>query len=110
MTSQQSGALRGSLELLVLKALALEPRHGVGISQRIHQITGQQFQVSYGSLFPALHRMEEKGWLKAEWRTSENNRKAKFYRITPAGTRQLRSQEREWKQAVRAIEAALKSS
>src|ERR1700748_210859 len=101
--------LRGTLDLLVLKALSLEPLHGVGISQRIKQITEGAFQVSFGSLFPALHRMEERGWVRAEWRSSDNNRRAKYYRLTSAGRSQLKAEERQWNQVVRIMAAGVQS-
>jgi transcriptional regulator len=110
MAERRTSLLRGTVDLLVLKSLALEPLHGVGISRRIQQITGQTVQVSYGSLFPALHRMEEKGWLASEWRNSENNRRAKFYRLTKAGARQLHIEEKEWGRVVKAVGSALRSS
>ena len=90
--------------------LALEPLHGVGISQRIHQITKGAIEVSYGSLFPALHRMEERGWLAAEWSASEHNRQSKYYRLTKTGKKQLEIEQREWDRVVKAITAALRSS
>src|SRR5262245_33876719 len=102
--------LHGSLELLVLKALALEPLHGVGIFQRIHQITNDAVAVSYGSLFPALHRLEERGWLAAEWRASDNNRRAKYYKLTRRGRTQLEREQREWQRIVDAVSAALRST
>jgi len=102
--------LRGTLDLLVLKALCLEPLHGVGISQRITQITQGAFEVSFGSLFPSLHRMEEKGWVKAEWHASENNRRAKYYRLTSSGRAQLKIEEREWNQVVKIMTAAVESA
>jgi transcriptional regulator len=102
--------LRGTLDLLVLKALCLEPLHGVAISQRIRQITKGAFQVSFGSLFPALHRMEEKGWVKAEWRVSENNRRAKYYRLTRQGRGQLKIEERDWNRVVKAMTTAMQSA
>jgi transcriptional regulator len=102
--------LYGTLDLLVLKALSLEPLHGVGIMQRIEQITGGPVRVSYGSLFPAVHRMEEKGWLSAEWRASDNNRRAKYYALTRSGRRQLQVAEVEWGRLVQAVTAALRSS
>jgi transcriptional regulator len=107
MTERRTSLLRGTLDLLVLKAVSLEPLHGVGISNRIQHMTKEAVQVSYGSLFPALHRMEEKGWLKAEWRTSENNRRAKYYRMTKAGARQLRLEEDAWAKLVKAVGAAI---
>jgi transcriptional regulator len=106
----RSGALRGSLDLLVLKALSLEPLHGVGVMKRIEQSTDGSVRVSYGSLFPALHRMEAKGWVRAEWSTSENNRRAKYYALTAAGRRQLRTEEQEWGRLVAAVTAALRST
>jgi transcriptional regulator len=96
--------------LLILKAVSLEPLHGVGISRRITQITKGAFQVSFGSLFPSLHRMEEKGWIEAEWRSSDNNRRAKYYRLTQAGRGQLKLEERQWNQLVKIMGAAVQSS
>jgi len=106
----RSGQLRGTLDVLVLKALSLEPLHGVGVFQRINQITNHAIEVSYGSLFPALHRLEARGWLDAEWRASDLNRQAKFYRLTRAGKKQLEREEREWRRIVSAGMAALESS
>ena len=110
MGEKRPDLLRGTLDLLVLKALSLEPLHGVGISQRITQITKGGFQVSFGSLFPSLHRMEEKGWLEAEWRSSDNNRRAKYYRLTLAGRAQLKVEERQWNQLVKIMAAAVQST
>src|SRR6266699_2484090 len=107
MGEKRKDLLRGTLDLLILKALALEPLHGVGVSRRITQITGGAFRVSFGSLFPSLHRMEEKSWLEAEWRASENNRRAKYYRLTPSGRAQLRAEERDWNQVVKIMTAAV---
>jgi PadR family transcriptional regulator, regulatory protein PadR len=110
MGQKRTDLLRGTLDLLVLKALSLEPLHGVGISRRIKQITKEAFQVSFGSLFPTLHRMEERGWVKAEWRLSDNNRRAKYYRLTTAGLAQLKDEERQWNQVVRIMAAAVEST
>ena len=110
MGNKKTDLLRGTLDLLILKALSLEPLHGVGVSRRIAQITQGAFQVSFGSLFPSLHRMEEKGWVEAEWRVSENNRRAKYYRLTSAGWAQLKVEEREWNQVVRIMTAAVESA
>jgi transcriptional regulator len=110
MTAKRTDLLRGTLDLLVLKAISLEPLHGVAISRRITQITQGAFQVSFGSLFPSLHRMEEKGWVKAEWRSSDNNRRAKYYRLTSAGRAQLKVEERQWNQVVKIMRAAVESS
>lgn len=109
MGEKRTDLLRGTLDLLILKALSLEPLHGVGISRRITQITRGAFQVSFGSLFPSLHRMEEKGWLEAEWRASEKNRRAKYYRLTSSGRRQLRVEERGWNEVVKIMNAAVES-
>jgi transcriptional regulator len=110
MGERRTDLLRGTLDLLVLKALSLEPLHGVGISRRITQITNGAFQVSFGSLFPSLHRMEERGWMEAEWRSSENNRRAKYYRLTSSGRAQLKVEEMEWKQVVKIMTAAVQSA
>jgi PadR family transcriptional regulator PadR len=102
--------LQGTLDLLVLKALAAQPLHGLGVSNRINQITKGTFDVKPGSLFPALHRMEEAGWLKAEWGESENNRRAKFYSLTRAGRRQLETETEDWQRISLAIGSALRST
>jgi PadR family transcriptional regulator PadR len=110
MGEKRTDLLRGTLDLLVLKALSLEPLHGVGISRRITQITKAAFQVSFGSLFPSLHRMEERGWVEAEWRTSENKRRAKYYRLTSSGRTQLKVEERDWNKVVKIMTAAVQST
>ncbi len=110
MGEKRTDLLRGTLDLLVLKALCLEPLHGVGISRRIAQITKGAFQVSFGSLFPSLHRMEERGWVEAEWRMSENNRRAKYYRLTSSGRTQLKVEERDWNKVVKIMTTAVQSS
>ncbi len=110
MAGRKTATPPGTLDLLILKAVSLEPLHGVGIAARIGQITAGTFQVSFGSLFPSLHQMEERGWLAAEWGTSENNRRAKFYRLTPAGTRRLKVEEEDWRRMVGVIDLALRSS
>jgi PadR family transcriptional regulator, regulatory protein PadR len=102
--------LQGTLDLLVLKALALGPLHGLGVSTRIEQITKGTFQVKPGSLFPALHRMEEAGWLTSSWGESENNRRAKYYRLTKAGQRQLETETEDWQRISLAITSALKAT
>src|SRR5512140_2758985 len=102
--------LQGTLDLLILKALALGQLHGLGISRRIEQITRGTFQVKPGSLFPALHRMEEAGWLAAEWGESENNRRAKYYRLTKTGQKQLGQEQQQWEKIALAIGNALASS
>src|SRR4051794_3160157 len=102
--------LQGTLDLLILKALALTEMHGLGISHRIAQITNGTFQVKPGSLFPALHRMEEAGWLAASWGDSENKRRAKYYRLTAAGRRQLQAESRQWETIAVAIASALRAT
>jgi transcriptional regulator len=102
--------LQGTLDLLILKSLALTALHGLAISHRIQQITNGTFQVKPGSLFPALHRMEEAGWLASSWGESENRRRAKFYRLTAAGRRQLETETRQWETIAVAMAAALQTS
>jgi len=101
--------LPGTLDLLILQTLSLGPRHGLGISRRIEQITGGTFRVMPGSLFPALHRMEEQGWLDAEWGESETNRKAKYYRLTKSGYRRLCTEKGRWDKVALAIRSALEA-
>lgn len=101
--------LQGTLDLLVLKVLALEPLHGLGISRRIEQVTGGTFAVKPGSLFPALHRMEEAGWLRSTWGESENNRKAKYYQLTASGRRHLREETEQWTRISGAMAQALET-
>jgi len=88
-STSNTSLLQGTLDVLILKVLTLEPMHGLGISRRIAQVTGETFQVKPGSLFPALHRMEEAGWLSSAWGESDNSRRGKFYRLTKAGRKQL---------------------
>ena len=99
--------LQGTLDLLILKCLALAPRHGWGIADRIQQVSKEALQVGQGSLYPALHRLEYKGWVKAEWGLSENNRRAKFYSLTPAGKKQLQVEMQEWDRLSSAIALVL---
>lgn len=108
--AQQTPLLQGTLDLLILKALSLEPMHGLGVARRIDQITQGAFAVGAGSLFPALHRLEEKGWLEASWGESENNRRAKFYKLTAAGRRQLGVETTEWKRIAGAMFSALEAT
>ena len=110
MTQKRTDVLRGTLDLLALKAISLEPLHGVGISRRITQITKGALQVSFGSLFPVLHRMEEKGWVEAEWRPSDNNRRAKYYRLSSAGRAQLKNEQRQWNEVVKIMADAVQST
>lgn len=110
VAEQKTDLLRGTLDLLILKAISLEPLHGVGISQRITQITKGAFRVSFGSLFPSLHRMEEKGWVEAEWRASENNRRARYYMLTKSGRERLKIEQRDWQRVVKAMTTAIESA
>jgi transcriptional regulator len=99
--------LQGTLDLLILRALSLERDHGVGVARRIGQLTRGTFDVKPGSLFPALHRLEEKGWLASEWGASENRRKAKYYTLTKAGRRQLEAEVARWRNVAAAIRWAI---
>ncbi len=110
MAKKKIDLLQGTLGLLVLKALALGPLHGLGVSNRIEQITRGTFRVKPGSLFPALHRMEEAGWLESSWGESENNRRAKYYRLTKAGRRQLETETEDWQRISLAIASALEAT
>ncbi len=109
-TNDQTNLLQGTLDMMILKSLALDQMHGLGISRRIEQLTKGTFQVKPGSLFPALHRMEEEGWLVSSWGESENNRRAKYYRLTRAGRRQLDSETQRWGRISLAIARALEAS
>jgi transcriptional regulator len=95
--------MKGTLDLLVLKTLALEPRHGVGVADRIEQITGGTFQVRPGSLFPALHRLEQEGFIAGEWSETPEGRRARYYRLTAAGQRQLAAEQENWARIVLAV-------
>ncbi len=110
MPPRQTNLLQGTLDLLILKTLGLDQMHGLGISRRIEQITRGTFQVKPGSLFPALHRMEEAGWLASSWGESENNRRAKYYRLTKAGQRQLAAETKQWERISLAIGRALEAT
>jgi PadR family transcriptional regulator, regulatory protein PadR len=109
MAQEQTPLLQGTLDLLILKSLALQEMHGLGIARRVGQITRETFQVKPGSLFPALHRMEQEGWLTSTWGESENNRRAKYYRLTKAGRRQLESETERWGRISLAISQALET-
>jgi transcriptional regulator len=102
--------LPGTLDLLILKALSLQPLHGLGVSRRIEQITGGEYHIGPGSLFPALHRLEQRGWLAAREGPSENKRKAKYYRLTTAGQRQLEKEKRSWARVVDVMRTALEAT
>ena len=109
MITDPSSLLRGTLDVLVLKALALGELHGLGVSKRIEQMTRGAFEIGPGSLFPALHRLEDAGNLAARWGPSETNRKAKYYRLTPSGKRRLENEIRQWKDFARTIGYALEA-
>lgn len=102
--------VQGTLDLLILKTVALQAMHGWGIAGRIRQVSKEVLQVNQGALYPALHRLEQSGWIKAEWRESENNRRAKYYSLTPAGRRYLEQEESNWKRLSTAIGLVLEMS
>jgi PadR family transcriptional regulator, regulatory protein PadR len=110
MASDKSDLLQGTLDLLVLKIVALEPAHGYGIARRIQQISREVLQVQQGSLYPALHRLEKRAWLKADWRPSETGREAKFYSITRAGRKQLEAEQANWDRLAGAVELILRTA
>src|SRR5262245_8790557 len=101
--AKQTELMKGTLDLLVLKTLALEPRHGVGVADRIRQITSGTFHVKPGSLFPSLHRLEQEGFIKGEWSTTPEGRRAKYYELTAAGQRQLTAERKNWAKIVLAV-------
>jgi PadR family transcriptional regulator PadR len=106
--SKPSDLVQGTLDLLVLKILALEPLHGWALSQRLKQISGEVLQVSDGSLYPALHKLEQQGWIQAEWKLTENNRRAKFYSLTRLGRRQLEREAANWERVSAAISGVMR--
>lgn len=107
MPKQKSDLLQGTLDLLILKTLAGEPMHGWGISQRIQQVSKGVLLINQGSLYPALYRLEEKGWVGSEWGNSENNRQAKYYSLTRAGRKQLAEETETWERIVAAVTLVL---
>ncbi|HLY42485.1 MAG TPA: PadR family transcriptional regulator [Terracidiphilus sp.] len=110
MTEARLELPQGTLDLIILKALALEALHGWAISERLQQITGQAVQVHQGSLYPALHRLERKGWLHATWAVSENNRRAKYYGLTRSGRKQLETEAAEWRRLTAVVDQVLKTA
>lgn len=108
--SKPNDLVQGTLDLLLLKLLALEPLHGWAISQRLRALSGEVLQVSEGSLYPALHKLEQEGWVSAEWKLTENNRKAKFYSLTGAGRKQLHSEAANWARLSSAISQVVRLS
>ena len=107
--NKQVDLLQGTLDMLILKAVSLGPLHGYGILLRIQQLSGEALQVPQGSLYPALYRLEHRGWIASEWGESENKRKAKFYRLTAVGRKQFKAERKEWKRLARAIAMTLKA-
>ena len=110
MANEKSELLQGTLDMLILKALQLEPMHGFGLSVRLRQMSRELFQVEMGSLYPALCRLEARGWVKADWGVSDNNRKARFYALTPAGRKQLQAETTQWELLSSTINAMLKAT
>ena len=109
MARQKQDLLQGTLDMLILQTLALEPMHGWGISLRIQQISQDVLRVNQGSLYPALHRLEQQGWIDSEWDASENNRQAKYYRLTRAGRRQLTEERENWARMTDAVTRILQT-
>jgi PadR family transcriptional regulator len=109
VSDRRATLLQGTLDLLILKALSTGELHGLGVSRRVEQLTGGTFVVQPGSLFPALHRLEEAGWLEADWQPSENNRRAKYYRLTRTGKKQLGEETAQWNRIALAIARALEA-
>src|SRR5437899_11535948 len=107
MTDTRIDLPQGTLDLLILRTLALEPQHGWGISERVQQMSGDVLQIQQGSLYPALHRLERRGWIKAHWGTSENNRRAKYYELTRSGRRQLATEKESWERLTAAVAQVL---
>ena len=107
---KKTDLLQGTLDLLILRTIALEPKHGWAIAQRIQQISKEVLQVQQGSLYPALHRLEHKGLIKAEWGPSENNRRAKFYRLTNTGRKQLEAERASWERLAAAVAQVLETA
>ena len=103
MSDERSDLLQGTLELLILKTISVEPMHGWGITQRIELISRNVLQVNQGSLYPALERLKRKGWIRSEWRVTENNRRARFYHLTAGGRRQLEKERETWQRASAAV-------
>src|SRR5213593_1110388 len=110
MTKARTDLMQGTLELLILKTLSRGSMHGYGIAQRIHEAVDDLLKVEDGSLYPALYRMEERGWIASEWGTSENNRRAKFYKLTRSGRQQLEAQSVNWQRISRAVKRVLQTT
>jgi PadR family transcriptional regulator PadR len=110
MVAQRADLVRGTLDMLILKTLTLGPLHGLGVSRRMEQISGGVFQVKPGSLFPALHRLEQEGWIAGSWGESENNRRARYYELTKEGRRRLGEEQSNWQEMVAAIARVLEAT
>jgi PadR family transcriptional regulator, regulatory protein PadR len=110
MTKDRHDMIRGTLDLLILKVLSLEPMHGWGISERIQQRSRDELEVNQGALYPALHRLVRWGWITSEWRRTENNRRARYYRLTPAGERQLGEELAHWRRLSAAVERVIEAA
>jgi transcriptional regulator len=110
MANERTDLMQGTLELLILKTLSREQMHGYGIAQRIHETVQDSLRVEDGSLYPALYRMEKRGWISSEWGSSDNNRRAKYYRLTPAGRRALGAELESWRRFVGAVELVLRGT
>ena len=110
MAAEKSDLLQGTLDMLILKIVALGPAHGYGISQRIKQISKEVLQVQQGSLYPALHRLEKRGWLQADWGESDNARQAKFYRLTAKGRKQLEAEQSNWDRLSGAVAVIMRTA
>ena len=108
--SKPTDLVQGTLDLLILKTVALQPIHGWAVAQRIRQVSGNVLQVNQGALYPALHRLEQQGWIQAEWGESENNRRAKYYSLTKAGKKYLQKEEANWQRLSAAIGLVLKAA
>jgi transcriptional regulator len=107
MPPDRTDVLQGTLDLLVLRALAIEPMHGWGLAQRIEQMSGDVFAIQQGTLYPALQRMKRKGWVDSTWRVTENNRRARYYALTPLGRRQLDAERAQWERTSGAVNGVL---
>jgi PadR family transcriptional regulator len=110
MPTERMDLPQGTLDLLILKTLALEPQHGWAVSERIQQVSSDLLRIKQGSLYPALHRLERRGWIRAKWGASENNRRAKYYELTKGGRKQLEAEESAWRKLTAAVGQVLKTA
>jgi transcriptional regulator len=110
VTKQKPDLPQGTLDLLILKALSLGPMHGYGVGQRIQQLAEEMLQIEEGTLYPALYRIEQRGWIESEWGVSENNRRARFYKLTRAGRKQLAVEESQWERLTSAVAKVLQAT